>query len=174
MSTTYKIIKYLIDIGPVIIIPSLFLIIGFFSTRNILRNLKNNLFTLLGFISLSILMTIFVNFFEPLTNTIIINSLKEYEVIDTGWLITEAVAFNSHILLYIIISIFILNMLMLFLRFTRTINMDLWGYWSFLLVGSIIFTITEIEWISILISVIVAAITFVLSDIYAAGLPSLI
>ncbi|MES0340920.1 MAG: PTS transporter subunit IIC [Candidatus Humimicrobiaceae bacterium] len=172
MSTTYKIIKYLIDIGPVIIIPCLFLIIGFFSTRNVLINLKNSLFILLGFISLSILMTIFVNFFEPLTNTIIINSLKEYEIIDTGWLVTEAVAFNSEILLYIIIAIFILNMLMLFLRFTRTINIDLWGYWSFLLVGSIIFTITEIVWISILISVIVAAITFVLSDIYAHHIES--
>ena len=154
MSTTYKIIKYLIDIGPVIIIPCLFLIIGFFSTRNVLINLKNSLFILLGFISLSILMTIFVNFFEPLTNTIIINSLKEYEIIDTGWLVTEAVAFNSEILLYIIIAIFILNMLMLFLRFTRTINIDLWGYWCFLLVGSVIFTITEIVWISVFVMVV--------------------
>ncbi len=167
MSTTYEIIKYLIDIGPVIIIPCLFLIIGFLSTRNILRNLKNSLFILLGFISISLLITIFVNFFEPLTNTIVINSLKEYEIIDTGWLVSEIVTFNSPILLYIIISIFILNILMLFLRFTRTVNFDLWGYWSFLLVGSIIFTLTGIEWISILISVIVAAITLVLGDIYS-------
>ncbi|TET49314.1 MAG: hypothetical protein E3J58_05215 [Actinomycetota bacterium] len=167
MSTTYEIIKYLIDIGPVIIIPCLFLIIGFLSPRNILGNLKNSLFIFLGFVSISILITIFVNFFEPLTNTIILNSLKEYEIIDTGWLITEMVTFNSPILLYIIISIFILNILMLFLRFTRTVNFDLWGYWSFLLVGSIIFTLTGIEWTSVLISVIVAAITFVLGDIYA-------
>jgi len=167
MSTTYEVIKYLIDIGPVIIIPCLFLIIGFLSTRNILRNLKNSLFILLGFISISLLITIFVNFFEPLTNTIVINSLKEYEIIDTGWLVSEIVTFNSPILLYIIISIFILNILMLFLRFTRTVNFDLWGYWSFLLVGSIIFTLTGIEWISILISVIVAAITLVLGDIYS-------
>ncbi|MCK5567551.1 MAG: hypothetical protein KAI62_06530 [Actinomycetia bacterium] len=167
MSTTYEIIKYLIDIGPVIIIPCLFLIIGFLSTRNILRNLKNSLCILLGFISISLLITIFVNFFEPLTNTIVINSLKEYEIIDTGWLVSEIVTFNSPILLYIIISIFILNILMLFLRFTRTVNFDLWGYWSFLLVGSIIFTLTGIEWISILISVIVAAITLVLGDIYS-------
>lgn len=167
MSTTYKVIKYLIDIGPVIIIPCLFLIIGFFSTRNILKNLKNSLYIFLGFISISLLITIFVNFFEPLTNTIVINSLKEYEIIDTGWLVTEIVTFNSPVILYIIISIFILNILMLLLRFTRTVNVDLWGYWSFLLVGSIIFTMTGIEWISILISVIVAAITFVLGDIYA-------
>ena len=144
MLTTYKVIRYLVDIGPVVIIPCLFLLIGFFSTRNVLRNLKNSLYIFLGFISISILMTIFVNFFEPLTNTIVINSLKEYEIIDTGWRVTEIVTCNSPILLYVIISIFILNMIMLFLRFTRTINIDLWGYWTFLLVSSIIFAITEI------------------------------
>ena len=167
MSTTYKVIKYLIDIGPVIVIPFLFLIIGFFSTRKILKNLKHTLYILLGFISISLLITIFINFFEPLTNTIVINSLKEYQTIDTGWLVTEIVTFNSPVIPYILISIFILNILMLFFRFTRTINIDLWGYWNFLLVGSIIFAVTEIGWISVLISVIVAAITLVLSDIYA-------
>ncbi|MCJ7665160.1 MAG: hypothetical protein MUO59_00305 [Actinobacteria bacterium] len=172
MATTYKVIKYLIDIGPVIIIPCLFLIIGFFSTRNILKNLKNSLYIFLGFISISLLITIFVNFFEPLTNTIVINSLKEYKIIDTGWLVTEVVTFNSPVIAYIFISILILNIIMLFLRFTRTINIDLWGYWSFLLVGSIIFTVTGIAWISVLISVIVAAITLVLSDIYAHHIES--
>jgi PTS system galactitol-specific IIC component len=38
---------------------------------------------------------------------------------------------------------------------------------SFLLAGSIVYTITEIKWIGVLVAMIVAAITFVLSDIYA-------
>jgi PTS system galactitol-specific IIC component len=56
---------------------------------------------------------------------------------------------------------------MLVLRLTRTVNIDLWNYWSFLLAGSIIFTITEMQWIGILISMVIASITLVLSDIYA-------
>lgn len=74
MSSTYKVIKYLIDIGPVIIIPCLLLLLGFFSTRNVLKNLRNCLYIFLGMIGVSLLLTIFVNFFEPLTNTILINS----------------------------------------------------------------------------------------------------
>jgi PTS system galactitol-specific IIC component len=61
---------------------------------------------------------------------------------------------------------------MLSLRFTRTINIDFWNYWSFLLVGSLVFAITEVKWIGILIAMIVAAITFVLSDIYAIYIES--
>jgi PTS system galactitol-specific IIC component len=167
MSSAYRAIGYLIDIGPVIIIPSVLFLIGLFSTRNILRNLKNCVFVFLGMLGVTLLITMFVNFFEPLVNTILINSLKEYEIIDAGWMITEIISFNSPIVIYIITAVFGLNIIMLLLRFTRTINIDLWGYWSFLLAGSIIFTITGIEWIGILISVIVAAITFVLADIYA-------
>ena len=167
MSSTYKVIKYLIDIGPVIVIPCLLLLLGFFSTRNVLKNLRNCLYIFLGMVGVSLLLTIFINFFEPLTNTILVNSLKNYELIDTGWMLTEIVSLSSPILLYIILAVMSLNLLMLLFRFTRTINIDLWSYWSFLLAGSIIYIIIEVQWIGILIAVIAAAITFVLSDIYA-------
>ncbi|MFZ3386748.1 MAG: PTS transporter subunit IIC [Candidatus Hydromicrobium sp.] len=126
----------------------------------------------MGLVSLSVLLTLFVNFFGSITNTILINSSKKFEIIDTGWLVSKAVILNSPIILQIIIAIVILNLIMLSLRFTRTINIDFWNYWSFLLVGSIIFAITEIKWIGILIAMIVAAITLVLSDIYATYIES--
>ena len=172
MSSAYRAIEYLIEIGPVIIIPCILFLAGLFATRNILRNLKNSVYVFLGMLGVAIFITMFVNFFEPLVNTILINSLKEYTIIDTGWLVTEVISFNSPIVVYIIIAVFGLNILMLLFRFTRTINIDLWGYWSFLLAGSLIFAITGIEWIGILISVIVAAITFVFADIYAHHLDS--
>ena len=56
---------------------------------------------------------------------------------------------------------------MLLLRLTRTINIDLWNLWIFLLTGSIITAITEIKWLGILIAVIIYIITLVIADIYA-------
>lgn len=172
MSNTYGVINYIIELGPVILIPATLLIISLILTRKPLKNLKNCAFILIGLVSLSILLTLFVNFFGPITNTILINSSKKFEIIDTGWLVSKAVILNSPIILQIIIAIVILNLIMLLLRFTRTINIDFWNYWSFLLVGSIIFAITEIKWIGILIAMIVAAITLVLSDIYATYIES--
>ena len=173
MSVTYRVVKYIIEIGPVILIPVILFIISLIITRRPLKNLKNCAFILIGLVSLSILLTLFVNFFEPITNIILqINSSKEFEIIDKGWLVSKEVILNSPITFQIIIAVIILNLLMLSLRFTRTINIDFWNYWSFLLVGSIIFAITEIKWIGILIAMIVAAITLVLSDIYATYIES--
>lgn len=172
MSVTYRVVKYIIELGPVILIPVILFTISLIITRRPLKNLKNCAFILIGLASLSILLTLFVNFFEPITDTILKNSSKEFEIIDKGWLVSKEVILNSPIIFQIIIAVIILNLLMLSLRFTRTINIDFWNYWSFLLVGSIIFAITEIKWIGILIAVIVAAITLVLSDIYATYIES--
>jgi len=172
MSTTYIVVKYIIELGPVILIPAILLIISLLTTRSPLKNLKNCTFIFIGMVGISVLLTLFVNFFTPITNTILINSPKKFEIIDTGWLVSKAVILNSPIILQIIIAVIILNLVMLSLRFTRTINIDFWNYWSFLLVGSLVFAITEVKWIGILIAMIVAAITFVLSDIYAIYIES--
>ncbi len=172
MSTTYKVINFIIELGPVFLFPVILFIISLIITRSPLRNLKNFAFILTGMISVSIMITLFVNFFAPVISTILINSSKNFEIIDAGWIVSKAVLLNSPIILQIIIAVFILNLIMLFLRFTRTINIDFWNYWSFLLVGSIVFSITEIKWIGVLVAMIVAAITFVLSDIYAPYIES--
>jgi len=172
MSTTYKVINFIIELGPVFLFPIILFIISLIITRNPLRNLKNFAFILTGMIGVSVMITLFVNFFAPVISTILINSSKNFEVIDAGWIVSKAVLLNSPVILQIIIAVFILNLIMLFLRFTRTINIDFWNYWSFLLVGSIVFSITEIKWIGVLVAMIVAAITFVLSDIYAPYIES--
>jgi len=172
MPTTDKVINFIIEIGPVFLFPVILFIISLIITRSPLRNLKNFAFILTGMIGVSIMITLFVNFFAPVISTILINSSKNFEVIDAGWVVSKAVLLTSPIILQIIIAVFILNLIMLFLRFTRTIDIDFWNYWSFLLVGAIVFSITEIKWMGILMAMIVAAITFVLSDIYAPYIES--
>src|SRR4030042_3611718 len=125
MAATNVIIIKIIEIGPVIIIPSILFLIGFITTRNPLRNLKNFGFIFAGMLGFSIVLTLFINFFEPLINTIIANSSKNFEIADIGWAASREIIFNSPITLHIIAGVFALNIIMLFLRLTRTINIDI-------------------------------------------------
>lgn len=167
MSVALRAVKYIIELGPVILLPGILLIISLIVTRKPLKNLKNCAFIFTGLVGVSLLLTLFVNFFNPIANTIILNSTKDYTIIDAGWLVSKVLILNSPVIVQIIIAAIGLNLIMLLFRLTRTINVDLWNYWCFLLAGSVIFAITEIKWLAILISLIVAAITLVLSDIYA-------
>jgi len=170
MQAAQKVFEYIINLGPVIIIPSLLLILGLITGRKPHRTLLNSVFVFLGLLFTSLMLTIFINFFEPLVNTIVLHSTKNFQVIDIGMALSKTIAFNSPIVIETIIAIILLNIFMLALRLTRTINIDIWNYWIFLLIGSVIYTITEIRWMGILIALVIAAITLVLSDIYAPSI----
>ena len=87
MPVTYRILEYIIELGPIIIIPALLLIISLIIDRKPLENLKNCIFIFIGLTGVSILLTLLINFFEPIINTILVNSPKEFETIDAGWLV---------------------------------------------------------------------------------------
>jgi galactitol PTS system EIIC component len=167
MPLTNLVMKKIIEIGPVAILPVLLFLIGFVTTRKPLKNLLNCTYIFVGMVGLSIVLSLFINFFKPLIETILLASHKEFLIVDLGWAVSKQVILNSPITLYILIAIGAVNLMMLLLRLTRTINIDLWNLWIFLLTGSIITAITEIKWLGILIAVIIYIITLVIADIYA-------
>jgi PTS system galactitol-specific IIC component len=167
MPLTNQVINKVIEIGPVAILPALLFLIGLVTTRKPLKNLLNCTYIFVGMVGLSIVLTLFINFFKPLIETILLASPKKFLIVDLGWAVSKQIILNSPITLYILIAIGALNLIMLLLRLTRTINIDLWNLWIFLLTGSIITAITEIKWLGILTAVIIYIITLVIADIYA-------
>lgn len=167
MPLTNQVISKIIEIGPVAILPAVLFLIGIITTRNPLKNLLNCAYIFVGMVGLSIVLTLFINFFKPLIETILLASPKKFLIVDLGWAVSKQIILNSPVTLYILIAIGALNLVMLLLRLTRTINIDLWNWWIFLLTGSIITAITEIKWLGILIAVIFYIITLVIADIYA-------
>ncbi|MBM3707595.1 MAG: hypothetical protein FJW69_04515 [Actinobacteria bacterium] len=172
MTSTNEVINKIIEIGPVIIIPAILFLIGLVTTRKPLKTLKNCVFIFIGMMGLAIMLTLFINFFRPLIETIITNSSKKFEILDIGWTASRQIILNSPITLYTLIAIVGLNIIMLLLRLTRTINIDLWNLWIFLLTSSLIFSVTEIKWLGVLTAIIISAITLVIGDIYAPFIES--
>ncbi len=170
MATTNIVIEKIIEIGPVIIIPSILFLLGLIATRNFLKNLLHCFYVFIGMFGIAIMLILLVNFFTPLVETIVATSAKEFTVVDIGWIASRQVVLNSPINLYIIIALVAVNLLMLLLRLTRTINIDIWNWWILLMAGSMIFAITEIQWLGILIAIIIYTVTLVIGDIYAPSL----
>jgi PTS system galactitol-specific IIC component len=167
MEILYKIMRVLIDIGPVGLIPIILLLMGLIVSRNKLILLKNTAFVFLGLLSFSILLSFYVNFFNPVINTIILISNKKFQVADVGWLLARNINLYNPFVIQLLLIIIGLNILMIFLRLTRTLNIDLWNLWIFLFSGIFVYEVTGILWMGILFSCVIATITFVMADIYA-------
>jgi PTS system galactitol-specific IIC component len=64
-------------------------------------------------------------------------------------------------------AVLVVNIIMILLRLTRSVNLDLWNWWIFLAAGSVVYFVTEKEWLAVLSACVISIITLVLSDIYA-------
>jgi PTS system galactitol-specific IIC component len=172
MEILYKIIRVIVNIGPVGLIPIILLLMGLIVSRNKLVLLKNSFFVFLGLLSFSILLSFYVNFFNPVIDTILSITNKKFQVADVGWLISRNINLYNPFVLQLLVILIGLNILMIFLRLTRTINIDLWNLWIFLFSGIFVYEVTGIMWMGILFSCVIATITFVLADIYAPYIES--
>jgi len=172
MEILYKIVRVFVDIGPVGLIPILLLLMGLVATRNKLVLLKNCLFVFLGLLSFAILLSFYVNFFNPIINTILLITDKKFQVADVGWLVAKNINIYNPFVLQLMVILVGLNILMVFIRLTRTINIDLWNLWIFLFSGIFVYEVTGIMWMGIMFSCVIATITFVLADIYAPFIES--
>lgn len=167
MDFLIKITQVFVSIGPVGLISVLFLFIGLIVSRNKLALLKNVAFTYLGLFVFSILMFFYIMFFNPIIDTIISSSSKTFQIIDTGWFIAQKVDIYTPYTIFIFLLLVGINVLMLLLRLTRTINLDIWNLWISLFSGILVYEITGVYWMGFLFAGVIATITFVIADIYA-------
>lgn len=172
MEVLYKIMKVLVDIGPVGLIPIVLLLMGLIASRNKLILLRNSVYVFLGLLSFSLLLSFYINFFNPVIETILSITNKKFQVIDVGWMMSQKINLYNPMVVQLAVILIGLNILMIFLRLTRTINIDLWNLWIFLFSGIFVYEVTGIMWMGILFSCVIATITFVMADIYAPYIES--
>lgn len=172
MEILYKTIRIFAEIGPAGLIPIILFLIGLITTRNKLTLLINSIYVYLGLITFSFLLGFYINFFNPVINTILSITNKKFQAIDIGWLVAQKMNIYNPFVLQLAFILIALNILMLLLRLTRTINIDIWNLWLFMFSGIFIYEVTGIMWLGILFSCVIATISFVLADIYSPYLES--
>jgi PTS system galactitol-specific IIC component len=117
--------------------PILFTIIGLCIGLRFGKSLKSGLYVGVGFVGLGIVTALLTNNFgDPLSE---ISKLYDLQlgVFDMGWPAAAAVAYNTAVGALIIPICLGVNFLMLIMKCTRTVNIDLWNYWHFAFIGAV-------------------------------------
>src|SRR5699024_11362878 len=80
-------------------------------------------------------------------------------VIDPGWPVAATIGWGTPIVPFVVIGIILLNILLLFLNLTKTVNIDIFNFWIYMITGALIYTLTH----NIVIATIASMIHFVVS-----------
>ncbi len=103
----------------------------------------------------------------------IVNNLGiERDVMDMGWPSAAAIAFGSPVGLWVIPIAILVNIVFLALRLTKTVNIDVWNYWHFAFLGSLVLAATNNLAYGLIAAAIAAALALFLGDWTAKAVQS--
>ena len=160
-----QVFSYIIGLGAAVMMPVLFTILGVCIGIKFGKALKSGLLVGVGFVGLSVITALLTSSLgAPLKDVTEIYGLQ-LGIFDMGWPAAAAVAYNTTVGAFIIPVCLGINILLLLVKATRTINIDLWNYWHFAFIGAVVFFATDSIWYGFFAAVICFVITLVMADL---------
>lgn len=162
-----EVFKYIIGLGAAVMMPIIFTVLGLCIGIKFGDALKSGLKVGVGFVGLSVITALLTSSLGPALDTVVSIYDLQLHVFDMGWPAAAAVAYNTAVGAFIIPVCLGVNLLMLFTKTTRTVNIDLWNYWHFAFIGAVVyFASGSLAW-GFFAGIICYAITLIIADMTA-------
>ncbi|MCH5237167.1 MAG: PTS sugar transporter subunit IIC [Muribaculaceae bacterium] len=162
-----QVFSYIIGLGAAVMMPVIFTILGLCIGIGFGKALMAGLKVGVGFVGLSIVTALLTSSLGPALNEIVELYNLQLKVFDMGWPAAAAVAYNTAVGAFIIPVCLGVNLLMIFLKTTRTVNIDLWNYWHFAFIGAVVYFVTDsLAW-GFFAAIVCSVISLVIADMTA-------
>ncbi len=162
-----EVFKYIIGLGAAVMMPIIFTVLGLCIGIKFGDALKSGLKVGVGFVGLSVITALLTSSLGPALDTVVSIYDLQLHVFDMGWPAAAAVAYTTAVGAVIIPVCLGVNLLMLFTKTTRTVNIDLWNYWHFAFIGAVVyFASGSLAW-GFFAAIICYAITLTIADMTA-------
>jgi len=118
----------------------------------------------IAFIGINLVIGLMWTSLSDVSQAIVKNTGITRDVVDVGWPSAAAIAFGSSVGLWVIPLTLIINIIMLFTRLTKTLDIDIWNYWHFAFIGSLVVAATDSLPMGMVAAAIAAILAFFLAD----------
>lgn len=160
-------IQYVIDMGASVMLPIVIAVISICIGVKIGKAIRSGLMIGVGFVGLSLIVDMMNAQLGPAAAAMSEKFGLSLSVVDIGWPGASPMTWASNIATVAIPVAILVNMVMLLLKLTKTVNIDIWNIWHMTFTGAIAYAVTGNFWIGILGVVIHAAISYKLGDLWA-------
>ena len=160
-----QVFSYIIGLGAAVMMPVIFTVLGLCIGIKFDKALKSGLLVGVGFVGLSVVTALLTSSLgAPLKTMTEIYNLK-LGIFDMGWPAAASVAYNTTVGAFIIPVCLGINILLLMVKATKTINIDLWNYWHYAFIGAVVYFATDnIRW-GFFAAIICFIITLIMADL---------
>lgn len=156
-------------LGASVILPIIIFIMGLILGAKPGKAFRSGVTIGIAFVGINLVIGLMWTSLSNVAQAMVTRTGVSLTTVDVGWPSAAAIAFGSSVGTFVIAIAIVVNLVMLFARLTKTLNIDVWNYWHFAFVGSLVVVVTGSLWMGILAAAIAAAFMLLLADWTAPG-----
>ena len=154
----------LINAGAYVMLPIIITILGLIFRLNIAKAFKCSITITCGFVGINLLVNLLKSAVTPAASAMVANLGLTLDVTDVGWGAISSVTWASPIVAFLVFEILGINILLLVLKKTNIMDVDIWNYHHIMIAGILVFFVTNnIVW-ALIATAISAIMTFKFAD----------
>jgi galactitol PTS system EIIC component len=117
-----------------------------------------------AFIGINLIIGLMWGSLENVSQAMVKSLNIQRDIVDVGWPSAAAIAFGSPVGLWVIPIALLVNVILLALKVTKTLNIDLWNFWHFAFIGSLIAAATGNLTLGLAAAAVAAAVMLFFAD----------
>ncbi|NIY47529.1 PTS galactitol transporter subunit IIC [Cedecea colo] len=137
--TLYTVVQYVLGFGPTVLVPLVLFFLALFFKVKPAKALRSSLIVGIGFVGIYAIFDILTSNVGPAAQAMVERTGISLPVVDLGWPPLAAITWGSPIAPFVIPLTMLINVAMLALNKTRTVDVDMWNYWHFALAGTLVY-----------------------------------
>lgn len=150
-----EVVQYMLNLGPTVMLPISITIIGLIFRQKLGKAIKSGITIGIGFVGINLVIGLLVDNLGPAAQAMVNRFGLHLTVIDGGWPSAAAGTWGSPVAAMIIPLALAVNLVMIFTKTTKTMDIDIWNYWHFGAAAATVYIVTGGNWIISIIAAIV-------------------
>lgn len=159
-----SVVGFFLGLGASVLLPIILFILSLVFGAKPGKAIRSSLMFGVGFIGLNLIIGLLSNSIGPVSQGMVERFGLKLDIIDVGWPACASIAFGSKLSTLIIPAGILLNLLLLFTKVTKTINIDIWNFWHFAFVGGLVQWATGNIWYGLISALLFAAAMLFFAD----------
>ena len=136
-------LKSVIDsLGATVVLPIIIFVVGLVLGAKPGKAFRAGVTIGIAFIGINLVIGLMWGTLSNVAQAMVTNWNITRDVLDVGWPSAAAIAFGTDVGLWVIPIAILVNMILLVFKLTKTLNIDVWNYWHFAFLGSMVYIAT--------------------------------
>lgn len=164
MKVLSDVVQSIINVGPSVMLPIIIFIVGLIFRVKPGKALTSGITVGIGMIEINLVINLLTTSVGPAAQAMVKRFGFHLTIIDAGWPAVSAGTWAQPISAIMIPIILVVNVGLILLNLTKTLDIDIWNYWHMIAAAATAYVVTKNWWFAILCGIIYEIAVLIIAD----------